>query len=188
MSAQHHKAERNGRIRRAVVPCLLTIAPLVLLAITQIAIAPHTVEVVGRMDPQVDVWAVKQWRDGILQGHAIIAALLVGYWLCCAALGRSGFVQVRIANVVLASAGMIFAAGMAIALLVHVPHGLKAVCPVIGLRDTYEQLDENFVCFDCMTQCELFLYRAVPTLFLLLPMALLFLSAILRIVRSRRHA
>lgn len=158
------------------------------LAYAQFLLAPHTVAVVGGMDPHFDAWAVSAMRSLLAWGYTVIATIIVAYWLRTFTFGRGQFLKVKSANVVLALSGLAFGIAMAIASTVPMPARLfKVACPVLNLPDTMPALPSGTFGFDGQTSCEAFAQGAVPVVLLGLPLILLATNAILRITVSRRR-
>lgn len=134
------------------------------------------------MDPEIDTWAVSSFRSTLAQAYSVVGSIIFAYWLLTATLSKGRFLKVKSANVALALSGLTFALSMAVASAVPVPGRLfKGVCPILGLPDTLPGFG-----FDRQTACEAFASGAVPIVLLGLPLILLAVSAVLRIVVSRR--
>lgn len=187
MATIHGRPENDTRLKSAIIGFGATIAVISALAGAQFVLVPHTVAVVGRLDPDIDAWAVSLLRRQVVEFHAIVAAVMASYWLLCAVAGSGQLLRSRGANLTLALSGLIFALAMAIASFVPVMEALRGVCPILGISDTFPPPPEGKARFDGQTPCETFLQGAVPSFMLGLPTILLVSSAILRIVGSRRN-
>ena len=178
---------KDLRLKSAAIGFGVTLVTIFALAGAQLLLASHTVAVVGRMDPETDVWAVSQLREELGKFYAMVTAMLAIYWLWVTVAGRGHLLRIRSANVTLALSLLIFALAMAVATFVQVPEAFKGACPVLGVSDTFPPLPKGVFGFDKQTPCEAFLRRAVPLLLLGLPTVLLVASAVLRIFGSRRQ-
>lgn len=173
------------RLKAAAWGFAVTALPLAAIGMGQFLIARHTVLVVGGMNPDVDIWAVAQFRSNLAYAYTIVACVVAIYWLVAAALSRGLFVAIKSANVTLALSCFAFGCAMAIASTVPAPANfLKVTCPYLGFSDTYPRTYPKFG-FDVLTACEAFAYTALQILLLGLPALLLALSAILRVSVSR---
>lgn len=179
--------KRDLRSRSAAFGFGVTLAAIAALAGAQFLLAPHTVAVVGRMDPAVDAWAVSQWRWQLAEFYATIVAIMATYWLLCTVAGKGQLLRVKSANVTLGSSGLIFALAVAVASFVQLPEAFKGTCRVLGVSDTFPPLPKGVFGFDRQTPCEIFLRQAVPSLLFGLPIILLLASAVLRIVGSHKQ-
>ena len=179
--------EKDLRLKNAAVGFGVTLATIAALAGAQFLLAPHTVAVVGRMDPGIDTWAVSQLRWQLAEFHAMVIAMMAIYWLLGIVAGRGQLLQIRSANVTLALSGFTFALAMAVATFVQVPETFRGACSVLGISDTFAPLPEGVIGFDKQTPCETVLRRSVPSLLLGLPIILLIASAVLRIHGSHKH-
>ena len=169
------------RLKEATVGFAVTTLPLAAIEAGQLLIARYTVLVVGGMNPDVDTWAVTQYRGDLTCSYAVVACVVAAYWLLTAGLSRGHFLAVRSANVTLALG--CFAFGCAMGIVSSVPEPtihLKGACPYLDLPD----VNLNFG-FDVPTACEAFAHRALQILLLGLPALLLGTSAFLRISKSR---
>lgn len=187
MKTAHAASEKELRFKSAVIGFGLTTTAVAALAGAQFLLAPHTVTVVGRMDPEVDAWAVSQLRGHLAAFHAIVIAILAIYWSLSAISGKGQVLRIRSANFALAFSGLIFALAMVVSSFVQVPESFRVACPVLGIADTFPPLGDGVFGFDRQTPCETFLQRAVPSMLLGLPTILLISSAVLRIVGSRKR-
>ncbi|GGD58214.1 hypothetical protein GCM10010990_04440 [Croceicoccus mobilis] len=185
MATVHGPPAKDLRLKSAAIGFGVTLATIAALAGVQFLLAPHTVTVVGQMDPEIDTWAVAQLRWQLGEFYALVIAMLAIYWLLVTAAGRGQLLRIRSANVTLAFSGLIFALAMAVATFVQVPEAFKAACPVLGVSDTFPPLPEGVFRFDGQTPCETFLRRAVPSCLFGLPTIMLIASAVLRIFGSR---
>ena len=173
------------RFKGAAFGLAITLLPIATLACAQFLLAPYTVAVVGRMDPNIDTWAVSSFRGMLAKEYPVVALILAVHWLLVAALGSAQFLRIKSANIALALSGLTFALAMVIASTVPIPARLwlfKAVCPVLGLSDELPEFG-----FDGQSPCEAFANGALPIVLLGLPLTLLTTSAILRIIVSRRQ-
>jgi hypothetical protein len=187
MSAIRDASARATPVKSAAVGFGITLAWVAALASIQFLLVPYTVAVVGRMDPEIDDWAISAFRSQLAEAYAIVASILAAYWLLSAILGKGRFLEVKNANLTLALSGLVFALAMAVASLVPVPRAFKGACPILGLSDSLPSLSADRFGFDGQSPCETFLNRALPSLLLGLPLILLIASAVLRIVGSRKH-
>lgn len=187
MATFHGPPEISLRLKSAAIGFGVTLATIAILAGAQFLLAPHTVAVVGRMDPEIDAWAVSQLRWQLTEFYTTVIAMMTIYWLLGTLAGRGQLLRVRSANVTLALSGAIFALAMAVATFIQVPEAFKGACPVLGISDTFSPLPEGVFGFDRQTPCEISLRRAVPSLLFGLPIILLIASAFLRIFGSRKQ-
>ena len=185
MATVHDPPAKHRRLKSAAIGFGVTLATIAALASAQFLLAPHTVAVVGRIDPVIDAWAVSQLRWQLGKFYAMVTAMLAIYWILVTVAARGQLLRIRSANVTLALSGLVFALAMAVATFVQVPEAFKGACPVLGVSDTYPPLPEGVFGFDRQTPCETFLRLAVPSLLLGLPIILLVASAVLRIFGSR---
>lgn len=185
MTTLHGPPPKHLRLKSAAIGFGVTLATIAALAGAQFSLAPHTVAVVGRMDPVIDAWAVSQLRWQLGKFYAMVTAMLAIYWILVTVAAREQLLRIRSANVTLALSGLIFALAMAVATFVQVPEAFKGACTVLGVSDAFPPLPEGVFGFDRQTPCETFLRRAVPSLLLGLPIILLIASAVLRIFGSR---
>ena len=179
--------EKDLRLKSAAIGFGVTLATIAVLGGAQFLLAPHTVAVVGRMDPEIDTWAVSQLRWQLAEFHAMVIAMMTIYWLLGTVAGRGQLLRIRSANVTLALSGLVFALAMAVATFVQVPEAFRGACPVLGVSETFPPLPEGVFGFDRQTPCETFLRRSVPSLLLGLPIVLLIASAVLRIFGPRKQ-
>lgn len=172
----------SSRFKSATLGICVTLAPLLAIACTQLVLSPSIVERAG-FDPPSDSWAVFQYRQVLLSSYAWIAAIVVAYWMAALTLGRGEILLIKNANLTLAGAVFTFASAMIAASLVPQTSELfKWACPILGLSDTYTRFG-----FDIPTRCESFTSKTTPTVLLGLPLLLLAVSALLRVVGSRRQ-
>lgn len=181
-------SRRDHRFNQALIGLSITLVPLALLALAQYQFVPYMVSFVGGLDPKIDAWAVSDVRSALVSGYSIIVVVVAAYWLLVAALCKGQFLRIRSANTGMMLSGATFTFAMAVASTVPMPGRLlKASCPIVGLPDTMPDLPAGVVRFDGYTPCEAFTNSAVPIILLGLPLILLIMSAIVRIVMSRRH-
>lgn len=185
MSIRSLRSPFYQRLTEAALGFAVTALPLAVIGTGQFLLARHTVLVVGGLNPDVDTWAVPQFRSSLTYIYALVACLLTTYWLIAAAMSRGQFLAIRSANVTLALSCLAFGCGMAVASAIPAPATFFDVaCPYLGFSDTYPKFG-----FDAPTACEAFTYTALQTLLLGLPVLLLAMSAILRVYVSRyRHS
>ncbi len=119
--------------------------------------------------------------------YAWVVAIALAYWLLAGALGGGEVLKIKSANVTPALSGLAFALAMVVGSVLRMPTLSKAVCPILGIPDTMPPLPSGTYSFDGQTPCEAFANLAAPTVLLGLPSVLLLVSAILRIVLSRRQ-
>jgi len=135
------------------------------------------------MNPEIDTWAIPQFRGMLISLYAAVIGIVAIYWLLTAALGRGRILVIRSANVTMVLAISFFGCAMAVASAVPAPAMLlKVTCPVLGLSDAFQKFG-----FDNPTSCDAFANAALPSLLLGLPALLLAISAILRISASRQR-
>ena len=178
------------RFKGAAFGMAITLVPIAALACAQFLLAPYTVAVVGRMDPNIDAWAVSSIRNMLARDYPVVALIIAAYWLLVATLGKGQILRIKSANIALALSGLTFALAMVIGSTVPIPARLwlfKAVCPVLGLSDELPTVEPPEFGFDGQSPCEAFAEGAVPIVLLGLPLILLTTSAILRIIVSRRR-
>ena len=185
MATVHDPPAKHLRLKSAAIGFGVTLATIAALAGAQFSLAPHTVAVVGRMDPEIDAWAVSQLRWQLGKFYAMVTAMLAIYWSLVAVAARGRLLRIKSANVTLALSGLIFALAMAVATFVQVPEAFKGACQVLGVSDTFPPLQEGVFGFDRQTPCETFLRRTVPSVLLGLPIIMLVISAVLQIFGSR---
>ena len=187
MSTVRCAPQETSRFKGAAIGFGVTLVWIAALAGAQFLLAPHTVAVVGGMDPEIDAWVVTQLRAQLAETYAIIALILSAYWVLSAVFGGSQFLGIKSANVVLVLSGLVFASAIAVTSFVRVPEAFKGACSIFGVSDTFPPPTAGYARFDGLTPCETFLYPVVPSILLGLPVILLVVSAILRIVGSRRQ-
>jgi hypothetical protein len=178
---------KDLRLQSAAVGFGITLVPIAALASAQFLLIPHTVTIVYQMDTELDAWAVSQLRRNVTAFYATAIGMMAIYWLLCAVAGSSQLLRIRSANVALVISGLIFGLAVAVATFARVPEAFRWTCPVFGVSDTFPPLPEGVISFDRQTPCEVFLGNAVPSVLLGLPVVLLFASAVLRIVGSRKQ-
>ena len=184
MSTLSSSSPSYRRLTEAALGFAVTALPLAAIGSAQFLLARRTVEVAGGMDPDIDTWAVAQFRSALTSTYAVVTCLVMAYWLLTATLGRGRILAIRSANVTLVLSGSVFGCVMVIASAVRAPTALlKAACPLLRLSDTYPKFG-----FDVPTACGAFAYSAFSALqILLLGLSALLLttSVILRISLSR---
>lgn len=160
----------------------VTVVPLAALEAANLFFSHQIGERIGGVDPEIDTWAVPALRSALIEGYLVVAAIVIGYWLLCAAFGKGQILDVKSANMTLGLSGLIFALAMLIASILPTPWMLfQWVCPILGLSEEYPKFG-----FDVQSNCENFTRMAAPSVLLGVPMVLLIASAILRITVSRR--
>lgn len=183
MKAPWRVSPASTRLRDAGLGLALTVKPLAAIACAQFVLARHTVRVVGGMDPNIDTWAIAQFRSALITFYASVFCIVLTYWLLTAALGRSQILAIKSANVTMVFSGLLFGCAMAVASTVPAPAMLlKVACPILNLSDVYPKFG-----FDNRTACEAFANAILPLLLLGVPTLLLAASAIFRISGSRHR-
>jgi hypothetical protein len=172
------------RFRSAATGLGLTLSLMAALAGLQITFARSILEAteIG-LNLNVDAWAVPAFRRQLAALYGKAAFLLVGYWLLTAIMGRGRLLQIRSANIALVIAALIWVFVIVTASIVPNLHGvLKGVCPFLGISDNTPEY-----CFDCVSACDVYVRTALEVVGFVLPATLLAVSAVLRIVGSRRR-
>lgn len=95
MSTLHCASKQAMRFKSAAFGLGITLAPIAVLAFAQVLLAPHTVVAVGRMDPEIDTWAVSAFRSDLLEGYSVVASILAAYWLLTTTPGRGRFLEIK---------------------------------------------------------------------------------------------
>ncbi|MBC7945297.1 MAG: hypothetical protein H7X91_08565 [Burkholderiales bacterium] len=114
--------------------------------------------------------------------YAIVATLVVAYWLIAALLSRGEFLTIRTANVTLAIGILVFVFAMIVGSIVRAPARLlEGACPSFGISRTYP------LGFDTQSPCEVFANQGSAMLAYGLPLILLIVSLLQRVVASRRR-
>jgi hypothetical protein len=161
----------------------ITLIPVAGLACVQYLLAPYTAATVYDLDPTTAARAASSLRHGVVRNYSVIALIIAAHWLLAAALGRGQVLRIKSANIVLTISVLAFAVLVVIVSTVPRPERLfKGACPLLGLSDETPTFG-----LDGQSSCEAFANGAAPIVLLGLPLILLTVSAILRIVVSRRR-
>ncbi len=173
--------EMGKRSKAAALGFVLSVTPLIGFACVQILLAPSIVANAG-FNPETEVWAVAAYRKQLFLGYAWVVTAVFSYWMAVWAWGRGYILKSRWANLTLSAAVFAFGLAMVTGIVVPVPATLfEWACPSLGLSEAHPKFG-----FDVSTPCEAFASKAAPTALLGLPLLLLTVSALTRVMGSRR--
>lgn len=178
------------RFKGAAFGLGITLVPIAALACVHFLLAPYTAATVYDLDPTAAARAASSLRHGIARAYTVIALIIAAYWLLAAALGRGQVLRIRSANIVLALSVLAFAVMVVILSTVRRPETFfEGACPLLGYSDELPTLTsgDTFAFVDGPSPCENFASAAASIVLLGLPLTLFAISAILRIVGSRRR-
>lgn len=183
MRARHSLSRSTGLIA-AAYGFGLTMMPVLILAAIQLLFAESIIGSVADPSLQFDDWVVRSFRVNIVVAHFKIILILASCWLIILLFSTGPFLSKNRANATLVSSGVCFAAAIAAASVIRSPDRvLEIACPYLGIQSSTVGFQ-----FDGATDCEAFAQAALPVLFLGPPTLLLLVSAVQRILASRRAA
>lgn len=173
------------RLEAATMGFGITLAPLCIIAASQLAFLPQIIGIVEGADGNEQALLMSSLRKDWLILHISAAIMVAIYWLLTAMLGKGQFLRLRVANIILAF--FVFAI-MALTLygsFIQWPAKLKGLCPFLDIPDTHTQI----YAFDGQSRCDMFVQRThMMMIFGLLGLSTLLLvtSLMVRIISSRR--
>jgi len=147
----------------------------------QFLLAPEIVRatVVGVLEAEVSAYA-REFRHSLIPFYLCVFAGIAAYWVIFAFRTSSPRAN-RAADLTLLFAGIWFAVAMVIFSTVPQPiFLLKPGCTLLGIPDT-----TSVYGLDTRSECEAFLFRYGQFAFLGIPIALMVVSAALRVFSSR---
>ena len=169
------------RIRLAAIGTGISLLPVAMIAFAHFRYVPQMVRNIG-FDPRTDEWIVTQIETDLSLFYLAVAGLLTAYWMCAAWLGRGDILRIRSANFCLAACVLGLAVWMTYwSFLSDRNHSLRIICSTFGIADEYPEFG-----FDVQSQCDVFLMNTIPIALFVSVIILFLLSAVLRIVFSRR--
>lgn len=176
------------RVKAAAIGLGLTLTPLAVMAIAQFVFARQIVMNVSGFNPDIDVWVVSTLRSNLVTSYAVIALIVIAYWLLTAMLGRGQFLETKSANMTLALSGAAFTFTILVASFVREPAAiLEGACPSLGISPVLGNSDVYQFGFDTPSPCEAFAVATTNLLLLGLPALLFITSLFQRISLSRRR-
>ena len=169
------------RMRLAAIGTGISLLPIAVMAFAHFRYVSQMVRNIG-FDPRKDELIVKQIKSDLALFYLVIAGILTAYWLCTAWLGRGDILRIRSANFCLAACVLDLAVWMTyLSLLSDRNHSFKNICSRFGIADEYPEFG-----FDGQSQCDVFLTNTIPIALFVSVIIVFFLSAVLRIMFSRR--
>ncbi|MBB3033135.1 hypothetical protein [Alteriqipengyuania lutimaris] len=168
------------RLRQAIIGCSVTLLPLLLVAGLHLSFLPKILVATYGLDREQARWAVSEFWHEYAASHAFPLSLVILHWVLSAAMGRGDLLKVRSANLTLALSIISFA--FAVLLASVAPPPFNEVCAILGISQT----DWPFG-FDTQSSCERYSLLAAGSLAVVLPPVLIAVSAVLRILISRRR-
>ena len=169
------------RMRLAAIGTGISLLPIAMMAFAHFGYVPKMVRNIG-FDPRTDEWIVTQIETDLSLLYIAVAGILTVYWICAAWLGRGDILRIRSANSCLAACVLGLAVWMTYwSLLSDRNHSFKNLCSAFGIADDYPE-----VMFDGQSECDVFVMNTIPIALFVSVIILFLVSAILRIVVSRR--
>ena len=169
------------RMRLAAIGTGLSLLPIAMIAFAHFRYVPRMVRNIG-FDPRTDEWIVTQIETDLFLFYLAVAVILTAYWICAAWWGRGDILRIRSANFCPAACMLGLAVWMTYwSLLSDRNHSFKNICSRFGIADEYPEFG-----FDGQSQCDVFLTNTIPIALFVSVIILFLLSAVLRIVFSRR--